>query len=141
MCGSQLGNNFHAVKVALIPLMQQRRLELIPKYFHKHIPSPRCYLVELGVLHGGQVETGLLALVVQHAIDQLGGHFHVVAVVVVPVAGGAVEQADDGFGVLAVHPGAVAPQLVILCGRKRERAGQGGGEGGQNTIEVGQSGD
>lgn len=77
----------------------------------------------------------------QHVIEQLGGHFHIVAEVVFLVVGGAVEQAYDGFGALTVHPGAVAPQLIVLCSRKRERAGQCRGKGGQNTIKAGQSGD
>lgn len=107
-----------------------RRTLLIHKYFYKHCFPP--YLVELCILHGGQVEPGLLALVPQHVIQQLRGRLHVVAVVMLGVIGGAVEQADDGLGAFAVHPGAVAPQLVALRGRagkrRQERAGQGKGK-------------
>lgn len=90
------------------------------------------YLVKLCIFHGGQVEPGLLALVPQHVIQQLGGHLHVVAIVMPCVIGGAMEQADDRLGAFAVHPGAVAPQLIVLWGRagkrEQERAGQGKGK-------------
>lgn len=62
------------------------------------------YLVELCILHGGEVEPRLLALVLQHMIQQLGGRLHVVAVVMLGVIGGAVKQAHNGLGAFAVHP-------------------------------------
>lgn len=65
-------------------------------------------------------------------IQQLRSHLHVVAEVMLGVIGGAVQQADDRLGAFAVHPGAVALQLVALRGRvgkrKQERAGQGKGK-------------
>lgn len=78
------------------------------------------YLVEVGVSHGGEVEPLLQALVLQHVIQQLGGGLHVVAVVTLAADSGAVEQPHDGLGVLAVHPGAVATQILVLEGRTVE---------------------
>ena len=47
-------------------------------------------------------------------VEQLGGRLHVVAVVMPCVVGGAVEHTHNVLGVLAVHPGAVAPQVLVL---------------------------
>lgn len=62
------------------------------------------HLVELCILHGGEVESRLPALVLQHLVQQLGGRLHVVAVVTLGVIGGTVEQSHDGLGAFAVHP-------------------------------------
>lgn len=62
------------------------------------------YLVELCILHGSEVEPRLLALVLQHMIQQLGGRLHIVAVVMVGVIGGTVKQAHNGLGAFTVHP-------------------------------------
>lgn len=82
------------------------------------------YLIEFRVLHGGEFKSRLLALIQQHAVQQLGSRPHVVAVVVRRVDGGAVEQAHGGLGALAVHPRSVAPQVVVLE-EGRKPAGQG----------------
>lgn len=82
------------------------------------------HLIEFRVLHGGEFKSCLLALILQHAVQKLGGRPHIVAVVVRRVDGDAVEQAHGGLGALAVHPRSVAPQVVVLE-EGREPAGQG----------------
>lgn len=83
------------------------------------------YLVEVCVSGGGEVESRLPALVLQHVVEQLGGRPHVVAVETLGGVGGAVEQPHDGLGALGVHPRRVAPQVVVLEGFSR------GGEGSE----------
>ncbi len=72
------------------------------------------YLIEVCILHGGEVESRLSALELQHVIQQLGGHLHIVAVESLGVVGGALKQTHNSLGVLAVHPRAVASQVVVL---------------------------
>lgn len=82
------------------------------------------YLIEFRVLHGGEFKSRLLALILQHAVQQLGSRPHIVAVVARRADGGAVEQVHGGLGALAVHPRSVAPQVVVLE-EGRMPAGQG----------------
>lgn len=80
------------------------------------------YLIEFGVLHGSELKSRLLALVLQHPVQEQGSRPHVVAEVARRVAGGAVEQAHGGLGALAVHPGSVPAQFVVLGGVEEEES-------------------
>lgn len=94
------------------------------------------YLIELCVPHGREFKSRLLALVLQHPIQQLGGRLHVVAVVMIGVIGGAVKQAHDGLGAFAVHPRAVATQVLILESQKKSKGARGGKR--RERIKAGQ---
>lgn len=76
------------------------------------------YLIEFWVLHGCEFKSRQLALILQHAVQQLGSRPHIVAKEIRRVGGGAVKQPHGGLGALVVHPWSVASQLVILVGEK-----------------------
>lgn len=81
-------------------------------------------LVELCVPRGGEIEACLLTLVLEDPGQQLKRCLHIVAVVTVRVVGGVLEQADDRFGALAIHPGLVTMHLLILEGQRGREGGQ-----------------
>lgn len=62
------------------------------------------YLVEVCILHGCHMKPRLLTLVLQHVIQQLGGHLDVIAVEAWLLICGAVKQTHNGLGLFTVHP-------------------------------------
>lgn len=129
--GGQCATSAPTLKLEVLFTLFKLKSILFYKNWSTFHPVFLFYLIELCVLHGGEVESRLPALELQHVIQQLGGRLHVVAIEMRGDIGGAVKHSHNGLGAVAAHPWTVAAQVVVLegrgAGRERERAGQGKG--------------